>query len=245
MESPNSVASCVEKLDDTASPAAPAHRFHLPRPPPRAAFKRSNPSPLSWSTPFFLLRPVPPLSYRAAAVELPWNATRPTSKPPVTAPSSAPTSGAPQTSLPVPSAAPPLHRHRSSPTARTPPVTPTPACRHLFPTANLLRCREPPPPRWAPPPPMPQIGTLTSRASSLAPPSPATHHRSAGFGRRGACRRGTGGAPLLHLGPKGWDGPGLSDPDGPSTVEGSRMNSVACYFFLWINSILSKPNSNF
>jgi hypothetical protein len=41
------------------------------------------------------------------------------------------------------------------------------------------------PPRWAPLLPMPQIGTLTSGASSLAPSSPATHRWSASEPRDG------------------------------------------------------------
>jgi hypothetical protein len=64
------------------------------------------------------------------------------------------------------------------------------------------------PPQWAPPPPVLQIGTLTSRASSLAPPSPANRSRSAGFGRSVTRQWGLGGAPLFQpSGPKGPSGP--------------------------------------
>jgi hypothetical protein len=58
------------------------------------------------------------------------------------------------------------------------------------------------PPQWAPPLPMPQIGTLTSRACSLAPPSPATRRRSAGFSLRTAHRWRTGELPCFGL--AGW-----------------------------------------
>jgi hypothetical protein len=99
----------------TVSPAAPAHRsahrFRRPRPPPRAAFKRSAPPrelPFSSSAccrhgTVVLLS----LSHR----EMP---PRPPSELSVTAPSSAPTPRALPTSLSAPSAAPPLHHHRSS-----------------------------------------------------------------------------------------------------------------------------------
>jgi hypothetical protein len=91
-----------------ASPAAPAcrptHRFRRPRPPPRAAFKRSAPPR---ELPFFLLR-----RCRHCAV---------------TAPSSTPTSGAPLTSLPAPSAAPLLHHRHSSPVEPSDRGQPTPA----------------------------------------------------------------------------------------------------------------------
>jgi hypothetical protein len=45
--------------------------------------------------------------------------------------------------------------------------------------------------------PKPQIGTLTSGASSLAPPSPATLHRSVGISRRATRRWGTGELPCF------------------------------------------------
>jgi hypothetical protein len=49
----------------------------------------------------------------------------------ITTPSSAPTSGAPPTSLPVPSAAPPLHHRRSSPAELSHRGQPTPAILRL------------------------------------------------------------------------------------------------------------------
>jgi hypothetical protein len=95
-----------------AAPACrPAHRFCHPRPPPRAAFKRSVPPrelPFSSSTHCRHYAIVPPsLSHH----EMPH---RSPSELPITALSSAPTPGAPPTSLPTPSAAPLLHHRRSS-----------------------------------------------------------------------------------------------------------------------------------
>jgi hypothetical protein len=94
------------------SPACrPAHRFRRARPPPRASIKRSTPPRelhFSSSAQCCHWAVVPPsLSHHQTLPRSP-------SKLPITAPSSAPTSGAPVTYLPAPSAAPPLHHHRSS-----------------------------------------------------------------------------------------------------------------------------------
>jgi hypothetical protein len=90
----------------TASPPS-----HCPRPPPHAALKRSAPPRgllFSSSTHF--------RHYAIMSPSLSNHETPPQSpsEVPVTAPSSAPTSGAPPTSLPVPSASPPLHHRCSS-----------------------------------------------------------------------------------------------------------------------------------
>jgi hypothetical protein len=88
----------------------PAHRFRRSQPPPRAALKRTPPrgAPLSSST-HCRHYIVVPLSL--SHCETP---PRSPSELPVTALSSAPTSGAPRTSLLMPSAAPLLHHRRSS-----------------------------------------------------------------------------------------------------------------------------------
>jgi hypothetical protein len=89
----------------------PTHRFCRPRPPPRAAFKRSAPPrelPFSSSAHCRHYAVMPPsLSHHETPPRSP-------SELPVNAPSSTSTSGAPPTSLPTPSAAPLLHHRRSS-----------------------------------------------------------------------------------------------------------------------------------
>jgi hypothetical protein len=92
-------------------PCRPQSRVAICQP-PLAAIKRT---PLPVSSPF----PPPPLHRHCAPVppSLSHRETPPQSpsKLPDTALSSAPTPGAPSTSLPTPSAAPLLHRHRSPP----------------------------------------------------------------------------------------------------------------------------------
>jgi hypothetical protein len=100
----------------TATPVTPAHRpahrFCRPRPPPRAAFKRSAPPHELPFSSFARCRHyavvLPSLSHREMPPQTPSELS-------VTAPSSAPMPGASPTSFPVASAAPPLHHHRPSP----------------------------------------------------------------------------------------------------------------------------------
>jgi hypothetical protein len=234
---------CPPKASSAAPARRPAHRFCRPRPPPRAAFKRSAPPhelPFSSFACCFHCAIVPPsLSHREMMPRSP-------SELPVTTPSSAPTPGAPQTSLPVPSAALPLHHHLSSlaepshrgqptpailrpsrphpkyraaeyilPDCSDPPVTPYSG---LLP--SLPCCRSPSPQRSL----LVSNSPLFSRKTGLSPHrlTPRPLHRRPPADRISPathrCRRGRR-SPLFRLEPKGSGGPGHSDPDGPSNVE--------------------------
>jgi hypothetical protein len=166
----------------TASPAAPTHRFRHPRPPPRAAIKRSTlpprGAPLSpSSTRCRHCTVVPPsLSHR----EMP---PRSPSELPVTTLSSALTLGAPQTSLPAPSAAPPLHHRRSSL------VEPS---HHGLLALALLRPSRPHPKHRVAEYILPNRSNPTGDPYSGLPPS-RPHHRPA------SPLRGPHGEPLCRL----------------------------------------------
>jgi hypothetical protein len=152
-----------------ASPAAPTHRpthhFRRPRPLPRAAVKRSAPPhELSFSSSAHCRHcaVVPPsLSFH----KMP---SRSSSELSITASSSAPMPGAPLTSLPVPSATPPLHHCRSSLAE---------PCHHGQPAPVLFHPCRPHPKHRAAEYILPNRSDLASDHYSAFPPS-LPHRRS-------------------------------------------------------------------
>jgi hypothetical protein len=158
---------------------------------------------------------LPSLSHREPSSRSP-------SKPPDTTPSSAPTPGAPSTPLPAPSAANLLHHRRSPPLGLHRHGTPCSG----EPSPLFSRQSGPPPCR------------LALRALHHRPPAgrilPASHR----------CRRGR--KPPLAL-PQAkrlrWAGPLRSG--WAEHYRGSPNEHYFLLFFLWINSIHSKSNSNF
>jgi hypothetical protein len=108
--------------------------------------------------------------------------------------------------------------HRRSMNPEPASSTPSLSCRHRFPTADLLRRREP-------------ATVSPSRASSLASPSPATHRLSIGFGRWATRGWGTGDCSPVssQVERPMWAKP--VSPARPSATAGvAHCNSTQFYF---------------